>query len=834
MALYREGKAAMAADGTVTGTGTKWQSSLSLIRPGATIMFLSSPIQMAVVNKVVSDTEIKAITTNGAVVASTYYAILLSDSLTVDGLAQDVAETLRYYQSQETVIADAVEFFKNFDFDSLQDLANQIKQDSESAGESATAAAASETAAKTSETNAKSSENAAKTSETNAKASETAAKASETAAKTSEINAKESETAANTSETNAKASETAAKTSEINAKESETAAKTSETNAKVSETAAKTSETNAKASEVAAETARDKVQQIIDNAGDQSTLAVLAQPAGDKAIGIQQELSGSVQRTQHDKNGETLSILDFGAKANDSSFDNQYKIQAAIDAANSKYLSTGSIQAAYVPNGVFWVGKRGITNTGDSTQNGILSIQMKSGVRLYGEGTIKAKANAYGSGAYYRMIGSDRGDRVQDVEIIGITLDGNASNQVASTQCSNMVLEASRNILIDGVKSVNSNGNGMMIRGRYPDAVHNVRIVNCYVYNCSFIGIQSSQFNGLVISDNTVDTTGDNGIDIYGDTGISRTDSNGVNFSITGNTVKNSKCGIFPETVAHGTISANSIYNCATGIHINRIYSTPRNIIVTGNSLSKSTNSGITVSGDMEGVTICGNNFSDWTGSAIRLGNSDGQVSGVYINSNTFIPSDTASYVLKVVGVLASRIEVRNNTVRNTIGLTMDFVYSNTAETSAGVNVDSWAFASGTIESTGLQMYRSGTFKPTIEGFTTAGTTEYVHQYGHYLRIGDVVYYSLNVSYTGATGVGPVLITGLPFIPKKSVLQPESVAHSSMLTTSATETLWVLPNARGLSPRIKTMGSNDGPTYLRMDGVNYVAGEITVSGFYYV
>lgn len=161
MALYREGKAAMAADGTVTGTGTKWQSSLSLIRPGATIMFLSSPIQMAVVNKVVSDTEIKAITTKGAVVASGDYAILLSDSLTVDGLAQDVAETLRYYQSQETVIADAVEFFKTFDFESLQNLANQVKADSQSAGASATAAAASETAAKTSETNAKASETAA-------------------------------------------------------------------------------------------------------------------------------------------------------------------------------------------------------------------------------------------------------------------------------------------------------------------------------------------------------------------------------------------------------------------------------------------------------------------------------------------------------------------------------------------------------------------------------------------------------------------------------------------------------------------------------------------------
>lgn len=267
MALYREGKAAMAADGTVTGTGTKWQSSLSLIRPGATIMFLSSPIQMAVVNKVVSDTEIKAITTKGAVVASSDYAILLSDSLTVDGLAQDVAETLRYYQSQETVIADAVEFFKTFDFDSLQNLANQVKADSQSAGASATAAAASEGAAKTSETNAKASENKAKTSETNAKASETAAKtsetnakASETAAKTSETNAKSSENKAKTSETNAKASETAAKTSETNAKASETAAKTSETNAKSSENKAKTSETNAKASETAANSAKTDAQ----------------------------------------------------------------------------------------------------------------------------------------------------------------------------------------------------------------------------------------------------------------------------------------------------------------------------------------------------------------------------------------------------------------------------------------------------------------------------------------------------------------------------------------------------------------------------------------------
>lgn len=232
MALYRQGKAAMDANGIVTGTGTNWQSALTLIRPGATIMFLSSPIQMAVVNKVVSDTEIKAITTNGAVVASTDYAILLSDSLTVDGLAQDVAETLRYYQSQETVIADAIELFKSFDFDSLQNLANQIKADSESAVASATSAAASESKAKT-------------------------------------------------------------------------------------------SETNAKASEVAAETARDQVQQIIDDAGDQSALVVLAQPSGAGKVGLSQ--GGKVQDAIFYKTFEMFGAIGDGVT------DDSTSLQDALD-----------------------------------------------------------------------------------------------------------------------------------------------------------------------------------------------------------------------------------------------------------------------------------------------------------------------------------------------------------------------------------------------------------------------------------------------------------------------------------------------------------------------
>lgn len=141
MAIYRQGQASMDAQGYVTGYDTKWREQLTLIRPGATIFFLTQPLQAAVITEVISDTSIRAITTGGAVVQKTNYLILLHDSLTVDGLAQDVAETLRYYQSKETEIAEAIEFFKDFDLDGLKDLVNQVK---ESAQQVATDRAATE------------------------------------------------------------------------------------------------------------------------------------------------------------------------------------------------------------------------------------------------------------------------------------------------------------------------------------------------------------------------------------------------------------------------------------------------------------------------------------------------------------------------------------------------------------------------------------------------------------------------------------------------------------------------------------------------------------------
>lgn len=127
MALYRRGTASMDADGTVHGTDTKWKDQLALIRVGATIVFLEQPIKLAVISDIVSDTELKAISTDGQTAANGKYVILLNDSLTVNGLAQNVAETLRYYQSKETEIAGAMDIIASLDMDNLNRIVEEIK-----------------------------------------------------------------------------------------------------------------------------------------------------------------------------------------------------------------------------------------------------------------------------------------------------------------------------------------------------------------------------------------------------------------------------------------------------------------------------------------------------------------------------------------------------------------------------------------------------------------------------------------------------------------------------------------------------------------------------------
>lgn len=107
--IYTTGTIAINGN-TVKGTGTNFSAPLSLIRVGCTLIAISNPIQIFTVTEIKSGTELSVTpAANPAIAAGTKFSILLSDSISVDGLAQDVAETLRFYQEKEDEISSAID-----------------------------------------------------------------------------------------------------------------------------------------------------------------------------------------------------------------------------------------------------------------------------------------------------------------------------------------------------------------------------------------------------------------------------------------------------------------------------------------------------------------------------------------------------------------------------------------------------------------------------------------------------------------------------------------------------------------------------------------------------
>ncbi|SQK86104.1 L-shaped tail fiber protein [Escherichia coli] len=191
--IYTTGTIAISGN-TVTGKGTNFSAPLSLIRVGCTLIAIGNPVQIFTITEIKSGTELSVTpAANPAIPAGTKFSILLTDSISVDGLAQDVAETLRYYQGQETEIAAAVEWWKDFGGDGQMDqlLAN-IREETAKSTANAQKTEADKKTTEGYKNAAASSATAAKSSQDAAKASETSASNSKTAAATSETNAAKS------------------------------------------------------------------------------------------------------------------------------------------------------------------------------------------------------------------------------------------------------------------------------------------------------------------------------------------------------------------------------------------------------------------------------------------------------------------------------------------------------------------------------------------------------------------------------------------------------------------------------------------------------------------
>ncbi|GAL58430.1 hypothetical protein EV102420_10_02110 [Pseudescherichia vulneris NBRC 102420] len=94
---------------TLNGTGTNFAAAGSLIRNGCTVIVLTSPAQVFQITAVNSATQL-AVTpaVNPAIPAGTRYAILLSDSKSLDGFALDLAETFGMYQAYMSGFGDVM------------------------------------------------------------------------------------------------------------------------------------------------------------------------------------------------------------------------------------------------------------------------------------------------------------------------------------------------------------------------------------------------------------------------------------------------------------------------------------------------------------------------------------------------------------------------------------------------------------------------------------------------------------------------------------------------------------------------------------------------------
>ncbi|WP_220710188.1 phage tail fiber protein [Enterobacter cancerogenus] len=94
--LYNTGTIAINGN-TATGTGTNWTAPASHVRAGQTIIVMSNPVQMFQISSVNSATSMTVTPAASPALSGQKYGILVSDNISVDGLAQAMSQLIKEY-----------------------------------------------------------------------------------------------------------------------------------------------------------------------------------------------------------------------------------------------------------------------------------------------------------------------------------------------------------------------------------------------------------------------------------------------------------------------------------------------------------------------------------------------------------------------------------------------------------------------------------------------------------------------------------------------------------------------------------------------------------------
>ncbi|HEG2084522.1 TPA: phage tail protein [Enterobacter kobei] len=94
--LYNTGTIAINGN-TATGTGTNWTAPASQVRVGQTIIVMSNPVQLFQISAVNSATSMTVTPAASPALSGQKYGILISDNISVDGLAQAMSQLIKEY-----------------------------------------------------------------------------------------------------------------------------------------------------------------------------------------------------------------------------------------------------------------------------------------------------------------------------------------------------------------------------------------------------------------------------------------------------------------------------------------------------------------------------------------------------------------------------------------------------------------------------------------------------------------------------------------------------------------------------------------------------------------
>lgn len=390
----------------------------------------------------------------------------------------------------------------------------------------------------------------------------------------------------------------------------------------------------------------------------------------------------------------TRNVLKFGARG-DGIADDQDAIQRAIDDAHAKGGGT-----VWFPAGTYKVSHRAAPDGG-----GLAAIVLRSGVTLEGvspsAAIIRLADAQLGPGSFARIVSST--GEIEKAAIRNMGFDGNRTGQGSERNATNGAIillgwnGRCRDVTVEGNALRGANGQAIQLVGSIHNTSRNLLIARNRVLDCSFIGIQVSQFEGIVIEDNDVSDTGDNGIDVYGDDteGASPVSTSGGG-EIRDNRIIRCRLGIFLETVTRINAIGNRIADChESGLRINRIHGEPRDILVEKNSVTGG-GRGATIGGDTGGVVIRNNTFEGFTEAGLAF---EYNVSNISVTNNRFAPATSRTPILLGTPTvnsgrngqpteLLSHITVQHNTVSGSHDASRRFV--NRYRRTIGVVVDNF------------------------------------------------------------------------------------------------------------------------------------------------